>query len=145
MFLLLASSWGRGWPFLLKLLDSSNPWTVLIINFGCNEFLEIEDSSHIKQIVLLILIDFLLSKKFFMENFSHTKSRDTLVPPLRSASKKIFFYHFAVLFHLVLALNSCWFFFFFGCGPFLKYLLNLSQYCFCFMFWVFFFFWPQRR
>ena len=80
--------------------------------FSNYEFLEIEDSSHIKQIVLLILIDFLLSKKFFMENFSHTKSRDTLVPPLRSASKKIFFYHFAVLFHLVLALNSCWFFFF---------------------------------
>ena len=26
-------------------------------------------------------------------------------------------------------------FFFFGCGPFLKSLLNLLQYCFCFMFW----------
>ena len=28
---------------------------------------------------------------------------------------------------------------FFGCGPFLKSLLNLLQYCFCFIFW---FFWP---
>ena len=27
--------------------------------------------------------------------------------------------------------------FFFCCGPFLKFLLNLSQYCFCFMFWFF--------
>ena len=27
--------------------------------------------------------------------------------------------------------------FFFFCGPFLKSLLNLLQYCFCFMFWVF--------
>ena len=25
---------------------------------------------------------------------------------------------------------------FFWCGPFLKFLLNLLQYCFCFMFWV---------
>lgn len=79
---------------MLKLLDSSNPWTVLIINIGCNEFLEIEDSSHIKQIVPLILIYFLLSKKFFMENFSHTKSIDTLVPLLQSASKKNFFLTF---------------------------------------------------
>ena len=30
--------------------------------------------------------------------------------------------------------------FFFLCGPFLKSLLNLLQYCFCFMFWLF---WPQ--
>ena len=28
-------------------------------------------------------------------------------------------------------------FFFFWCGPFLKSLLNLLQYCFCFMFWFF--------
>ena len=28
-------------------------------------------------------------------------------------------------------------FFFFGCGPFLKSLLNFLQYCFCFMFWFF--------
>ena len=27
--------------------------------------------------------------------------------------------------------------FFFFCGPFLKSLFNLSQYCFCLMFWVF--------
>ena len=144
MSLLLASSWGRGWPFLLKLLDSSNPWTVLIINFGCNEFLEIEDSSHIKQIVLLILIDFLLSKKFFMENFSHTKSRDTLVPPLRSASKKIFFYHFAVLFHLVLALNSCWFFFFWMWTIF-KIFIEFVTILLLFYVLGVFFFWPQRR
>ena len=26
---------------------------------------------------------------------------------------------------------------FFRCGPFLKSLLNLLQYCFCFMFWFF--------
>ena len=26
---------------------------------------------------------------------------------------------------------------FFLCKPFLKYLLNLLQYCFCFMFWIF--------
>ena len=33
----------------------------------------------------------------------------------------------------------CWLcvFFFFKCGPFLKSLLNLLPYCFCFMFWVF--------
>lgn len=77
---------------MLKLLDSSNPWTVLIINIGCNEFLAIEDTSHIKQIAPLILIYFLLSKKFFMENFSHTKSIDILVPLLQSASKKKFFF-----------------------------------------------------
>ena len=29
------------------------------------------------------------------------------------------------------------FFFFFGCGPFLKSSLNSRQYCFCFMFWFF--------
>ena len=29
------------------------------------------------------------------------------------------------------------FFFFFKCGPFSKSLLNLFQYCFCFMFWFF--------
>ena len=27
--------------------------------------------------------------------------------------------------------------FFFWCGPFLKSLLNLLQYCFCFLFWIF--------
>ena len=32
--------------------------------------------------------------------------------------------------------------FFLVCGPFLESLLNLSQYCFCFMFWGFFFFCP---
>ena len=34
----------------------------------------------------------------------------------------------------------CWLFFFFfflKCGPFLKSLLNLLPYCFCFMFWAF--------
>ena len=25
----------------------------------------------------------------------------------------------------------------FGCRPFLKFLLNLLQYCFCFLFWIF--------
>jgi len=37
-------------------------------------------------------------------------------------------------------LSGFWFFFFFWCGPFLKSLLNLLQYCFCIMFS---FFWPQ--
>ena len=31
----------------------------------------------------------------------------------------------------------CLFLDFFWCGPFLKSLLNLLQYCFCFMFWIF--------
>ena len=37
------------------------------------------------------------------------------------------------------ALHGAFFFFFkiFWCGPFLKSLLNLLQYCFCFMFWFF--------
>ena len=34
-------------------------------------------------------------------------------------------------------------FFFFSCGPFLKSLLNLLQYCFCFMFWFFGCDWPR--
>ena len=29
------------------------------------------------------------------------------------------------------------FFFFFWCGPFLKFFLNVWQYCFCFLFWFF--------
>ena len=33
--------------------------------------------------------------------------------------------------------NFFLFFFSFWCGPFLKSLLNLLQYCFCFMFWFF--------
>ena len=36
-----------------------------------------------------------------------------------------------------LAISSSFFFFFSGCGPFLKSLLNLLQYCFCFMFCFF--------
>ena len=31
------------------------------------------------------------------------------------------------------------FFFFFWCGIFLRFLLNLLQYCFCFMFWFFYY------
>ena len=38
------------------------------------------------------------------------------------------------LFFLFWSLFCC---FFFWCGPFLKSLLNLLQYCFCLMFWVF--------
>ena len=48
---------------------------------------------------------------------------------------------------MVMIKSGCWLeidfgvFFFkiflFGCGPFLKSLFNLLQYCFCFMFWVF--------
>ena len=34
-------------------------------------------------------------------------------------------------------------FFFFSCGPFLKSLLNLLQYCLCFMFWFFGCDWPR--
>lgn len=76
---------------MLKLLDSSNPWTVLIINFGCNEFLEIEDSSHIKQIVLLILIDFLLSKKFLWKISVIPKVETLLFLPFGQLQKKFFF------------------------------------------------------
>ena len=39
------------------------------------------------------------------------------------------------LFFLFWSLFCC---FFFCCGPFLKSLLNLLQYCFCFMFWFFY-------
>ena len=39
-----------------------------------------------------------------------------------------------LLFHSAfLPLSLSLFFFFFGCGPFLKSLLNLLQYCFCFI------------
>ena len=43
-----------------------------------------------------------------------------------------------------LKINLFFFFFLkiFWCGPFLKFLLNLLQYCFCFMFW---FFGPEAR
>ena len=46
---------------------------------------------------------------------------------------------FVRLFHFYFLFNF-YFLRFFWCGPFLKSLLNLLQYCFWFMFW---FFWPQ--
>lgn len=40
--------WGREGPLLLWPLGSSNTWIVWIISVGWNEFLKIEDSSHIQ-------------------------------------------------------------------------------------------------
>ena len=45
----------------------------------------------------------------------------------RSVSPSVDFFYYIFLSFL----------FFFWCGPFLKSLLNLLQYCFCFMFWFF--------
>ena len=48
--------------------------------------------------------------------------------------------YLSIFLYLHASTHTFFFLRFFWCGPFLKSLLNLLQYCFCFMFW---FFWPQ--